>query len=356
MRFAISASNGYRISMFADRDLARGSKALVSLTVERHHQWASYDVYGRVDSRGVHASFGRLGFVSLRFHPTGRVLRYRCLSGVQGEARTHVGVFSGRFRFDGEHGYTRAHARQIRGGEGSPLAPLNHRQSEAPCSLGDRPGHADRRRLSKFQVIFFGPGLRALYAGPRRNHHLSFSALPLHHQGPRAEAPKAGPTALFQATSSERRGRVTVTRQVLQAGGQASLRFLEGRRTISVSPPAPFSGSATFHQGREIPTTWLGSLSVPFPGRESQRLAGPEFKAAFESDGSPAPHRHSQVSARCETGRLQARGQLSFNDDTFLSGTLIQPCEVRDQAPGLPDVSGPGRRLAHPPRPNPSPR
>jgi hypothetical protein len=38
---------------------------------------------------------------------------------------------------------------------------------------------------------------------------------------------------------------------------------------------------------------------------------------------------HSYVNARCETGRLQARGQFTFKDGTFLSGTFIRPCTVR---------------------------
>jgi hypothetical protein len=39
--------------------------------------------------------------------------------------------------------------------------------------------------------------------------------------------------------------------------------------------------------------------------------------------------RHSYVNARCETGRLQARGQFTFKDGTFLSGTFIRLCQVR---------------------------
>jgi hypothetical protein len=39
--------------------------------------------------------------------------------------------------------------------------------------------------------------------------------------------------------------------------------------------------------------------------------------------------RRSYVNARCETGRLQARGQFTFKDGTFLAGTLFKPCTVR---------------------------
>jgi hypothetical protein len=40
--------------------------------------------------------------------------------------------------------------------------------------------------------------------------------------------------------------------------------------------------------------------------------------------------KHSYISARCETGRLQARGQFKFKDGTFLAGTFLRPCQVRE--------------------------
>ena len=42
-----------------------------------------------------------------------------------------------------------------------------------------------------------------------------------------------------------------------------------------------------------------------------------------------AGRRLSYVNARCETGRLQARGEFSFDDGTVLSGTFLRPCTVR---------------------------
>lgn len=38
---------------------------------------------------------------------------------------------------------------------------------------------------------------------------------------------------------------------------------------------------------------------------------------------------HSYISARCETGHLQARGEFTFQDGTFLVGTFFRPCSVR---------------------------
>ncbi|HEV7481805.1 MAG TPA: hypothetical protein VGO13_01760 [Solirubrobacterales bacterium] len=38
---------------------------------------------------------------------------------------------------------------------------------------------------------------------------------------------------------------------------------------------------------------------------------------------------YSYVNARCEIGRLQAKGEFTFNDGTFVSGTFFRPCAVR---------------------------
>lgn len=39
---------------------------------------------------------------------------------------------------------------------------------------------------------------------------------------------------------------------------------------------------------------------------------------------------HSYVNARCEIGRLQARGKFVFKDGTRLAGTFFRPCKVRN--------------------------
>ncbi|HET8566451.1 MAG TPA: hypothetical protein VFL77_08255 [Solirubrobacterales bacterium] len=39
--------------------------------------------------------------------------------------------------------------------------------------------------------------------------------------------------------------------------------------------------------------------------------------------------RYSYVNARCETGHLQARGEFTFNDGTFLTGSFIKRCQAK---------------------------
>jgi hypothetical protein len=38
--------------------------------------------------------------------------------------------------------------------------------------------------------------------------------------------------------------------------------------------------------------------------------------------------KYSYINARCETGHLQAKGEFTFNDGTFLMGTFLKPCTV----------------------------
>jgi hypothetical protein len=38
---------------------------------------------------------------------------------------------------------------------------------------------------------------------------------------------------------------------------------------------------------------------------------------------------HSYIAARCETGKLEAKGEFTFTDGTRLEGTFIKPCAVR---------------------------
>jgi hypothetical protein len=39
--------------------------------------------------------------------------------------------------------------------------------------------------------------------------------------------------------------------------------------------------------------------------------------------------RYSYVNARCETGKLEAKGEFTFVEGTRLEGTFIKPCTVR---------------------------
>ncbi|HET7573511.1 MAG TPA: hypothetical protein VFJ99_00205, partial [Solirubrobacterales bacterium] len=39
--------------------------------------------------------------------------------------------------------------------------------------------------------------------------------------------------------------------------------------------------------------------------------------------------KYSYINARCETGKLQAKGQFTFDDGTFMQGSFLFPCKTR---------------------------
>lgn len=86
-----------------------------------------------------------------------------------------------------------------------------------------------------------------------------------------------GAATQIEAGISESRGGVTIERSVNLAASSGSFRH-RGIRSATVSPPAPFSGSATFwREGRK--TSWRGNLRVDFPGRPAVALTGKRVRA-----------------------------------------------------------------------------
>jgi hypothetical protein len=61
-----------------------------------------------------------------------------------------------------------------------------------------------------------------------------------------------------------------------------------------------------------------GGYGVPISGRI-------EISKKWTYKGAP----HSYISARCENGKLQAKGEFTFTDGTRLEGTFFKPCTVR---------------------------
>ena len=52
-------------------------------------------------------------------------------------------------------------------------------------------------------------------------------------------------------------------------------------RTATVSPPAPFAGSAHFDLGKKAGRRWSGDLTVDLPGRTATPLTGPTLRATL---------------------------------------------------------------------------
>jgi hypothetical protein len=116
---------------------------------------------------------------------------------------------------------------------------------------------------------------------------------------------------------------------------------------ITLFNGAPKGGNPTViahaHLTQPVPTTLVVRIEIE---RIHKGLYGYRVKTRIPAiaDGAGIPisgslrigrkwtyrgRRYSYVNARCETGRLQARGEFTFDDGTELSGTFIRPCTVR---------------------------
>lgn len=280
-RFFLHGSNGYKVIVEAS---VEGANSPVRVVTENHRGAAEYQVLGTVTSTQIHASFGQLGDISLRFHPSGRVFHNLVSRGdrecPRGAAR--LGDFTGVFSFRGEGDYTTVSAHRIPGGVGAPTAPIAHREE---LSLGCPNPNRHSNIMPPGQIpqsVHQNPAssheLTAVAATP--NETVAFGAVGFSLRHP--ETPGAKPdSCLFVALTEEVREAVQIARLVLAGGPASECPFAQSHSpdSVAVRPPPPFRGTATLQRNADGLTSWTGSLSVPMLGRGPVALAGPAFKA-----------------------------------------------------------------------------
>ncbi len=206
---------------------------------------------------GARARFRGLGSVAFDFRPIGRPRKTPPYPGCKGRPTTQSGVIRGRVEFEAERGFTAVSARRAR-------AELV-RWPRLRCRL--QLGGDSRGVGAQFFALAEGRG------------SVGFSAT--------RYAPDARPRARriqFEASAEERRRGVRILRSVAVAAGPPTFRQPEREHVpehLVLTPPAPFSGSASFQRTPESTFTWTGPLRVEFPGTDPVALAGPDFTAAI---------------------------------------------------------------------------
>jgi hypothetical protein len=216
----------------------------------------AYSVRGVTSSKRIKARFPGLGLVSVQFHPFGPAHRKAVPRDCKGEDGTvQCGRFVGKVEFEGEQGYTTAHASKARG-----KMIVNRKQvCQSTGGEGD----------SLFR-------LTALVA-TARSEGISVVALKL----TRKSRPTVG-FAGFGATLFETLGRLSIVRSIEATAGVAAFTTSEKGREITsatITPPSPFAGSATYEKQKGSPATWTGTLAGTFLGRGEVSLTGPGFTA-----------------------------------------------------------------------------
>jgi hypothetical protein len=280
-RFYLRAPHGYKVTVVA---AVEGAESPVRIVAEGHRGGAEYQTLGTVTSNTIHASFGPLGRVSLRFLPSGRVLHSMAEGGgCSLRAKAHIGTFVGTFRFRGEGGYTALTIHRIRGGIGSPAAPINeNEQGKLGCPDANRtyvmPPDEVERHFSEGLGGETTPGRGVVAVAVAQDEATAFITWGFSLRHPEEEG--AIPDfCIFMALKEETRGLVSISREVFQGGPVSQCQLDESIGTLSVTPEAPFTGTAAFQRGSDGSTSWLGSLAVPMLGRGIVPLAGPEFES-----------------------------------------------------------------------------
>jgi hypothetical protein len=250
----VPGTNGFKLQFW------EGSRRNFKLTVKGHHSKTVYEAEGGPIGGGrVSGRLGRRGGFDLRFVPAGRPRFFKPPSWCLGRPyRWQPGYLVGHFAFRGERDYTRARGHRV------------YAARESWSSLRCHYARGPERHPAKEARLHLG-------AWSNGRHGVDFAAALFHRQArPGAERVE------YRATVFDRSGPVSVGREVAVAAPEGSIAFPGTPRVseaATVSPPAPFVGTAAFTRTRESTFTWTGDLAVDFPGLGPVRLAGPRFGA-----------------------------------------------------------------------------
>jgi hypothetical protein len=242
--FRLEASNGYSIHALAFDGDQRGEHDGLLLFVSRKDSGATYFVRRgvQVTETTVAADLGKLGSIDLEFVPSGKTRVERSACNPQ-PIEVDSGFYEGRIDFEGEERYTEAHRTRARG--------EIRLQVSLICGGGRDEGSGGH-----------APGARLRLQRRWDGGHLKF------------EATKNSPTrpSRFRASIEETRDGLAIDRGVEAATGPGGFEFDVPNQSALLSPPSPFSGSASFQGSKAGVGRLEGQILVDFPGRSGVSL------------------------------------------------------------------------------------
>lgn len=269
---------------------ALGFGQTVALSVSRGKHPAAtttYLVHGKVTPRSIDASFGERGRIAVRLRP-GRTLRVPRHAGCQGAGGVigQFGVFVGSLHFRGEGGYTSADVHRAGGGSvdfaalfSCLLSAGRSGQHAAPSPAGLPAG---------LQAFGFAAATAARAPGvqthpsnrPPTSILFADRKLPLSRTAFAAEA-RDGKRVRLAAIDERSEGSIAIVRYAHASAPPPTFASDDALSQAGVTPPAPFSGSATFLRGPDGARSWTGSLAASFPGAPRVPLTGADFNAGL---------------------------------------------------------------------------
>lgn len=239
--FRLEASNSYSIAVRGYQ--FPGKPSLLEMVVRKRGALARYFAPATVTDTSIRADLGGLGEIDVAFRPSGEVQRARGNCDRTSTA-FDAGFYEGTIEFNGEEGYTQVSTTRVEG----------DLQFFLEFFCPELVGRVRARGVPGAELRAW----RRELAGP------SFAASKNHPAG----------RTTFSASVFDQRGEVEIQRFVGVKAESRAFHYASKLQSASVTPPAPFSGSATFRRGVKSARRWTGSLEVDFPGRSNVRLAG----------------------------------------------------------------------------------
>lgn len=248
--FRLTASNGYTLYVVGEPSRDHGQSHLLVVASAKGAQ-VRYEAPATVSETSIQANLGEVGEISVNFQSSGRAAKVPC---GKRTIRYDPGIWVGTIDFHGEEGYTEVSRTS---------APAN-----ANLLLGP----------------FCGPGFTSGSSGPIRGAELFVRNPGL---GPELSVykPRPGAAALISAHLSEYTNGISIERVISQLMPGRDFSYDRRLRSATVTPPAPFTGSARFELGVKAGRRWSGDLTVDMPGREAVPLTGPLLRATLSPSG-----------------------------------------------------------------------
>lgn len=254
--FRLKGTNGYSILALAlSKPQFKHGEILIFAGKRsgRGLESAIYLASATVTPDTIEADLGPVGGIELRFEPSRPPERVHASCKRGGSVTFEPGVWVGEIEIAGEEGFTRVHRTRTKA--------IPNPLLETGCGvtgIGETGGHG---------VV----GGRLIARSATRKHSIYLQANK-NHRGARVRV---------EASLEERRDGLVVSREVVSFSSPSSFSFDPELRIATLAPPAPFSGSASFHREAKPANQWAGGLSVDFPGRAGVPLAGRSFNSAL---------------------------------------------------------------------------
>ncbi len=262
-RFVLETRQGYEVVVIAVHgvvvlEVAR-TRSDASTSLRQGRAVTAYVAHGTVTPGRIEATFGRLGRVAVRFHPSGRVVGPRPGHHCKGAGRftRRFGVFAGTVRFTGEDRYVAVRAHRAKGLVRSP--------NRRGCATRNFHAHAKRFSRPAGHWPKFTPTILAAFWRQVVS-STDFFAFQI------------GKKTLYLAVTEESKGSMAEVRYAVVIAPSETFVSDDALTSATVRPPAPFHGRGSYAAAPDGTKSWTGPLSVSLPGTPRFPLTGTQFE------------------------------------------------------------------------------